>query len=126
MITMKADESGPFFDGRANKAIQDFLDEVTFEAAGEGAELVKDDLRKVIRNPTPIYWTRVRTVESMNGATTYVHNLPYDHWIEGTGSRNKTTRFKGYFAFRRMTQVLRQRIPTIVRRTIRPYLGRMN
>ena len=28
----------------------------------------------------------------------------YGHWLEGTGSRNRTTRFKGYFMWRKTYQ----------------------
>jgi hypothetical protein len=30
----------------------------------------------------------------------------YGHWLEGTGSRNRTTRFKGYFMWRKALQVM--------------------
>jgi len=30
----------------------------------------------------------------------------YGHWLEGTGSRNRTTRFKGYFMWRRTYQTM--------------------
>jgi hypothetical protein len=33
----------------------------------------------------------------------------YGPWLEGVGSRNNTTRFKGYHAFRNAAQALQQR-----------------
>lgn len=30
----------------------------------------------------------------------------YGHWLEGTGSRNRTTRFKGYFMWRKALQFM--------------------
>ena len=41
-------------------------------------------------------------------------NAVYGPWIEGTGSRNRTTRFKGYRTFRTIGQEMRSRVGAII------------
>ena len=44
----------------------------------------------------------------------------YGPWLEGIGSRNATTRFKGYASFRRVTQRLREKdAPEVVEKHVR-------
>ena len=59
-----------------------------------------------------------RMLDSLHGE---IHDskVVYGPWLEGTGSRNATTRFKGYAAFRRARQEL-ERIKTgIIQRRLR-------
>lgn len=39
----------------------------------------------------------------------------YGPWLEGTGSRNQTTRFKGYASFRRTAQWMQEKAPRVAR-----------
>ena len=39
----------------------------------------------------------------------------YGPWLEGTGSRNQTTRFKGYASFRRTGQWIQARVERVLR-----------
>ena len=41
-------------------------------------------------------------------------NVIYGPWLEGTGSRNASTHFKGYSSFRKTAQWLRQQMPRFV------------
>jgi hypothetical protein len=49
----------------------------------------------------------------------------YGPWLEGVGSRNRTTRFKGYFTFRRTAQQLKSRSTAVANGVLRRYLSRM-
>jgi hypothetical protein len=49
----------------------------------------------------------------------------YGPWLEGTGSRNATTRFKGYASFRRAAQVTRSRVRHIAGGVVSQYIKRM-
>lgn len=42
----------------------------------------------------------------------------YGPWLEGISSRNATTRFKGYFSFRKTSQWLNKEAPGVMRRNI--------
>lgn len=127
MIRADVDTSGPIFDGRATIIIRQGTDELAQAVAEEGQRLVKDDLTKVIRtHPTGRYIPSVEVVRRGHADFTYGTRIIYGPWIEGTGSRNKTTRFKGYASFRRTRQVLENRIPEIERRVMPRIIGELN
>lgn len=125
MTTIEVDLSGPLFDGRAQLAVDDYLEEAKDEVAAQGLADVHLILDRVIRNPTPYYETQITTTTV--GADRVVHDrdVIYGPWLEGVGSRNRTTRFKGYFAFRIACQMLRRQAPTLAERVLPPYLRRM-
>jgi hypothetical protein len=50
----------------------------------------------------------------------------YGAWLEGTGSRNLTTRFKGYHNFRQATQQVEMRAGDIAEKSLAPFVDRMN
>jgi hypothetical protein len=50
----------------------------------------------------------------------------YGPWLEGTGSRNDTTRFKGYHGFRIATQELVKTAGTTADSVFKPYGMRMD
>jgi hypothetical protein len=50
----------------------------------------------------------------------------YGPWLEGTGSRNRTTRFKGYATFRKAAQELDRRAFRIAAAMLDRYVRRMN
>lgn len=49
----------------------------------------------------------------------------YGPWLEGTGSRNLATRFKGYHSFRQAGQVLDGLAEGLAEDAIQPYLREM-
>jgi hypothetical protein len=51
----------------------------------------------------------------------------YGPWLEGTSTRNQTTRFKGYHSFRKTTQWMnRKRVPWLVNREIDKMVKKLN
>ena len=45
-------------------------------------------------------------------------NVVYGPWLEGTSSRNQTTRFKGYHSFQIVRQQLQNEMPAIMQAQI--------
>lgn len=64
-------------------------------------------------------------VDSFHGLVSW-NKLIYGPWLEGVGSRNTTTRFKGYFIFRQATTKLRVKASHIFRRRIERVVRRLN
>jgi hypothetical protein len=119
--------SGPLFDGRAAIILKEATDAIGQQVAEEGLDLIQSDLARVIRtHPTGRYIPSVKVVRRGSGSFTVGTDIVYGAWIEGTGSRNATTRFKGYSTFRRQRQVLEARAGVIGNRVIKPYVGRLN
>jgi hypothetical protein len=114
--------SGPIFDGRAQAAVADFCRDSEREVAQWGAGEVRQALHAVLRHPTGYYEGHVHAEQNQITDDRVV----YGPWLEGTGSRNHTTRFKGYATFRRTTQKIQARAADIAERHLPPYLRRMN
>lgn len=104
-MSVSVNAHGPVFDGRAAAAAHAFARESQNYVAAKGSDMVKHNLHGVLRHPTGYYESRV----SAHGNVVQDGGVIYGPWLEGVGSRNRTTRFKGYFTFRRTTQELRAR-----------------
>jgi hypothetical protein len=127
MFDIKA--RGPVFDGRAERANRELTGACVERVAREGKNDVTTRLDQVIRHPTPYYETRIRTDKQtaerwlINDGP---HTFKYGPWLEGTGSRNRTTRFKGYWTFKIVTQKLRTKAGRVAEGELRHhFLDRM-
>lgn len=119
--------TGPMFDGRADQAAKEATNKIAEQVAIEGYELITTDLARVIRtHPTGRYIPSVRNIRVSDSQYEIGTGIIYGPWIEGTGSRNETTRFKGYATFRRQAQALDGKTVEIAERTLPPYIERMN
>lgn len=69
---------------------------------------------------------------SIHGVTEHLHGriddsgVVYGPWLEGTSSRNETTRFKGYASFRRVGQALVREAPRVLESEIRKAVNELN
>jgi hypothetical protein len=116
---------GPLFDGQAAHVVRDFLDDATWEVGSQGLADVHRLLDASIRHPTPYYETQLTVQRIDQGVSVNDRGVVYGNWLEGTGSRNRTTRFKGYYSFRRATQELEQKVPVLVEPILRRHLSRL-
>jgi hypothetical protein len=126
MIRINVRHHGPVFDGRAQAEVIAFAHAAAREVALEGEDDVHRQLPRVLRHPTGYYQSRIRA-DQIGVSTWRVHDsrVIYGPWLEGVGSRNRTTRFKGYATFRIIRQRLQAKAPEIAERVLPPYLRRM-
>lgn len=119
--------TGPLFDGRATAALSAFCDAAAAEVADYAYRDVRTTLGSVLRNPTGYYESRIMSDRSMGGGRAQVHDsdVIYGNWLEGNGSRNATTRFKGYWTFRKVHQRIETRSVDIAQKVLDGYLSRM-
>ena len=111
-ITVRA--VGPIFDGRALAITKELCDHITYEVAAQGYANVMTNLNASIRNPTPYYETQINVQSrAMHERVVGDRGVVYSGWLEGTSSRNQTTRFKGYASFRRAAQKTRAEAPML-------------
>lgn len=120
-LTIKT--SGPLFDGTAPALMAQFMYDLTHEVAVEVAGDVAYLQQRVFKQPTGNYWSNVRTdtlvgVQGTITRTVHDNGVIYGPWLEGTGSRNRTTRFKGYSTWRRGIQVAMGAVPTLSARVM--------
>ena len=117
--------SGPVFNGEADFALHSACHEAGESIAEIGATMVRANLAGTLRVETPIYRTRVHASAEGPGWKIHDGGMIYGPWLEGTGSRNRTTRFKGYATFRRTVGAIQARAGEITENVIRRYLPKM-
>lgn len=117
---------GPLFDGRAAAAMHQYIPAMV-EEVGQAAESLVRDGTGVFKNPTGAYESRITWDRS---SATYGmvtdHNSVYGPWLEGVGSRNSTSRFKGYHLWRKGYQQAERVADRIAERLMGRYIRRMN
>jgi hypothetical protein len=115
--------SGPLFDGTFQRRVAVGIEDAKHEITDQGYAMVRSDLHAVLKAPTGHLESQVR-VHAV-GADLIVDDggVIYGAWIEGVGSRNSRTRFKGYHTYRRVAQGLRQRATAIATRAVGRRIG---
>jgi hypothetical protein len=98
---------GPIFGDPAG-IVQDHLDQMRLVVADLGEVRTRAHLSVVQRVQTGFNVSHVQ--------------IP---WIEGIGSRNRTTRFKGYHTFRMTGQTLRRQLPQIIAPHVRSMVSEL-
>lgn len=119
------DTSGPLFNGLAEEAVDDYIDEVK-ERIGQFAEnRIHQVLGNVLRHPTGYYESHIQTERQGNDQVVHDSDVVYGPWLEGVGSRNLTTRFKGYRTFQKVAEEVDGQAQMIAEEVLQPYLRRM-
>lgn len=122
-MKIQTTREGPLFDGRVEAAIANAENDIEKRVATLGASMVRTRLNTVLKKQTPIYRFRVIAEPTPPGWTIHDGKMVYGPWLEGTGSRNRTTRFKGYRTFRIITQELNKRAQIIAEQVVAKWLG---
>lgn len=102
--TVKMTADGPVFDGTAGKVVKKQLAAMKQALGAELVLQVQRRLDTVLVNPTGYYRSQIDWLVNQGNGAVIVHDrgVVYGPWLEGTGSRNRTTRFKGYHTFRKI------------------------
>jgi len=124
-MTFDVTVSGPLFGGQFPRIIKDISEDARREVGNAALERVQFILDKNIKHPTPYYETQI--IQQAQGRYEVVHDrgIIYGPWLEGTSSRNSSTRFKGYASFRKATQDVEALVPGILERVIAKNIGRL-
>lgn len=107
---------GPIFNEAQRRGIMaDFVRQATDDVSAQAYAEVMGNLNRSIRRPTPYYETQIIN-QRLSAELRRVHDrgIIYGPWLEGTGSRNRSTRFKGYASFRRAKQRVRAQVPALL------------
>ena len=117
--------TGPLFDGRADVASDSLCQRIETQAATRGRDMVRANLDKVLKHPTGRYRAGI-VVERATRTRVSDGGAIYGPWLEGTGSRNRSTRFKGYATFRRTTAQLAREARGVAAPLVAEYVEVMN
>ncbi len=138
--------SGPLFDGTGEKILDRGIVAARHKVAADGQALaslaflgsIRDNHDRFLRSVTVTDRARVYVSRSGRhlyalpvtagpGETIVTSDLAtYGPWLEGTGSRNVTTRFKGYHGFRKAAQELDRTAGDIASRELERYVQEMS
>lgn len=119
--------TGPLFDGRAARAMQQAADDAREDIAEFAEEHALTLMGANFKHPTGYYESRVTTTW-VAADTSLVHDqgVVYGPWLEGVGSRNfPVTRFRGYSHWRQTKQLVAARGPAIADRAVQRHLPEM-
>jgi hypothetical protein len=120
-VSTRAD--GPMFDGRARRALNEYVDRLEEQLAEDGRTILLDELDRVLKTQTPYYATRIKVVD---GTKIWDSRVDYGPWLAGVGSRNyPATKFRGYDHWLVTRDKLNARKRGIGERLLRRYTGRM-
>jgi len=139
--------TGPIFDGTADRAMREGQLAVRHKLADKGESKVRAIFESMIRVNRGVFLGSVtQTDESRTfawgGGNGKVYTMPivvedpavetivttenacYGPWLQGTGSRNMTTRFKGYHGYTLAAQELDAEAEGIADAELQPYIER--
>lgn len=120
MTVYSIDVEGRILDGFERK-VQAAMDMAKYEVADAGLNLMHRSA-EVFRYERPSkapghpgYWESQLSSDRVGDNREVSDNAIYNCWLEGTSSRNQTSRFKGYRIWRQARQQLRQMAGPIAR-----------
>lgn len=128
--SIHVDIKGPLFNGVALHELDLAFAAVQKEVASYAEYQWQMNMNDSFQNPTGYYQSKVNVAR--RGLDLVVNDgypgsgVLYGPWLEGVGSRNKTTRFKGYFALRRAANSVAQKTAAIAEPIIRTFISRAN
>ena len=105
--------TGPLFSGAMEVAVDRKVREIEDVVGKRAVNMVHAELSNVLQHPTGYYESKIRTDRVTDGVSVNDDMVVYGPWLEGVGSRNKTTRFKGYATFRLVGQRVNSEAVTI-------------
>lgn len=122
---------GILFDPRHTELMTACISEMVTRVGAYATEAVHHNLDRSIKHPTPYYETQISLSRTqVHGYTTETtvtdRGVIYGPWLEGISSRNQSSRFKGYAAFRRAGDKTEQVVPDLTDPILQRYIDRMN
>lgn len=130
--TIRVATSGPLFTGVAEAELATAVAAVQREVAEYAEFQWQMNMTEDFQHPSepPRYQSHVNILKR---ETDLVVNdgypgsgLLYGPWLEGVGSRNATTRFKGYFALRRAANSVQAKTSAIAKPIIDAFIRKAN
>lgn len=112
-----------FHAARRQHVMDETMDDIVDESADWALGEVKKIYHSSFREPTGYYESHVHVDHQAGHAAALTDGgqagPAYGPWLEGVGSRNASTRFKGYHAFRIVSSMLERKIREIAEHRLR-------
>lgn len=117
---------GPLFNGRVLAETEVMTSDIERTIADDAVNKVHNYLGQVLQHPTGYYESQIQTDRASDGVRVTDGGVIYGPWLEGTGSRNETTRFKGYHTFREVAQEIDREAGAVAREVALKHEAAMN
>lgn len=121
LLRIRTRTQGALFTTEAHRLFEEFEDDLEEEGAEWALDHIKRTFHTSFKEPTGSYESHVRIHGTPSGQEVWdggAAGPAYGPWLEGVGSRNDTTRFKGYHAFRKAAAALEARIEAMGERLL--------
>jgi hypothetical protein len=139
-VVISVHAKGPIFDRQnrslPRKTIEQLVKRVVEDADQRLAETLRPRPAGVYlsiaeagrgKASTGNYRRRISTRSSGLRGRIFDGGVEYGPWLEGTSTRNQTTRFKGYHSFRKTTQWMnRVRVPQLLQKIFGSMTNKLN
>lgn len=122
-MRIDVDYSGPLFTGELKGRIRRMATEMKQSVGQAAISELHRLMDQMFRKPTPYYETQVVLERQVDDLVIHDRGVIYGPWLEGVGTRNRSTRFKGYRIWRRTKQEIADRAPDIVGAVFRRMRG---
>ena len=137
-ISTKVEITGALFKGTAPSVLRKVTNSAVEELLEEGQGFLFETLRP---RPAGVYKTaqeagrNASTGNYRRNVQASVQNLSgtlsdggvlYGPWLEGVSSRNKSTRFPGYFSFRKAQQYMDKKSEKVLNKYMAKFARKMN
>lgn len=113
LLRIQTRTEGALFTPEAHRLFSEFEDDLEEEGAEWALSHIRSTFHTHFKEPTGYYESNVEIHNTTSGLEVWDGGEAgpvYGPWLEGVGSRNQTTRFKGYHAFRKAAAMLERRI----------------
>jgi hypothetical protein len=122
-IIVKA--QGPLYDGSAPAIVHAWSDQVKRDIAQEGVNRLKSFAMDKSGRATGRYQSEIQT-STLSFNDIRIHDpIVYGPWLEGSSTRNRSTRFKGYHLWRKTAQALEEDAPKIAEKRMPELVARL-
>ena len=108
---------GPLFSqrgARALRSVKEFERAATNKVAKAGQRHIRTIGAASFQQPTGHFSARVEVSRISDGHLVHADQVIYGSWLEGTSSKNASSRFKGYALFRRAAQDVQANLSKIL------------
>ncbi len=116
---------GPVLNGQSPPIIKDAINNAIGDLVAEGESKVKVQLYPGHGLVTGHYRRSIHGETFTLRGRIHDSNVIYGPWLEGVSSRNQTSRFKGYAAFRNARQQLDRIARTVLRNRVLQAIARL-
>jgi hypothetical protein len=116
--------SGPMFEGSFASEMQRMTQEMDQKIGDDVVDAILARLGQVLQNPTGYYESQIKAHPEGEVVVVDDSGVIYGPWLEGVGSRNASTSFKGYSTFRTVAAEEQARVPSLADSIVTKYVDR--